>query len=101
MSQWKTPKLKRLAQALVSLETEDEMLSFLRDVGTLRELRELANRWGAVLDLDAGKNYRDIAEDAGISTSTVTRIAHWLRHGEGGYRAALKRLKNKRPHSRP
>ena len=23
------------------------------------------------------------------STTTVTRVAHWLHHGEGGYRAAL------------
>ena len=35
-------------------------------------------------------------ERTGASTTTVTRVAHWLRHGEGGYRLALDRLKRRR-----
>lgn len=93
MSTWKTPKLKQLARALLSLHTEDEMLAFLRDVATLEELGELSNRWDIVLQLKNGKNYRDIAVNTGMSTTTITRIAHWLNHGEGGYRTALKRVK--------
>ena len=93
MAQWKTQKLKRLAKALLSLHTEDEMISFLRDVATLEELNELSNRWDVVLQLKNGKNYRDVAINTGMSTTTITRIAHWLNHGEGGYRVALKRLK--------
>ncbi len=93
MTHWKTPKLKQLARALLSLKTEEEMLAFLRDVGTLEELADLSNRWEAVLQLAAGKNYREIAENTGMSTTTVTRIASWLNGGEGGYRAALKRYK--------
>jgi uncharacterized protein YerC len=30
------------------------------------------------------------------STTTVTRVAHWLRHGEGGYRLALDRRAKQR-----
>jgi len=93
MSTWKTPKLKQLAKALLSLQTEDEMLAFLRDVATLEELGELSNRWDIVLQLKNRKNYRDIAVNTGMSTTTITRIAHWLNHGEGGYRTALKRVK--------
>ena len=93
MAQWKTTKLKQLAKALLSLRTEDEMLSFLRDVATLEELNELSNRWNVVLQLKNGKNYRDVAVNTGMSTTTITRIAHWLNHGEGGYKVALKRLK--------
>jgi TrpR-related protein YerC/YecD len=93
MSTWKTPKLKQLARALLSLRTEDEMLAFLRDVATLEELGELSNRWDVVLQLKNGKNYRDVAVNTGMSTTTITRIAHWLNHGEGGYRMALKRAK--------
>ncbi len=69
------------------------MLAFLRDVATLEELGELSNRWDIVLQLKNGKNYRDIAVNTGMSTTTITRIAHWLNHGEGGYRTALKRVK--------
>lgn len=93
MPTWKTPKLKQFAKALLSLRTEDEMLAFLRDVATLEELGELSNRWDVVLQLKNGKNYRDIAVNTGMSTTTITRIAHWLNHGEGGYRTALKRVK--------
>lgn len=93
MPTWKTPKLKQLARAFLSLRTEDEMLAFLRDVATLEELGELSNRWDVVLQLKNGKNYRDVAVDTNMSTATITRIAHWLNHGEGGYRVALKRVK--------
>lgn len=93
MPTWKTPKLKRLARALLSLHTEDEILAFLRDVATLEELGEISNRWDVVLQLKNGKNYRDVATNTGMSTTTITRIAHWLNHGEGGYRMAIKRIK--------
>ena len=36
-------------------------------------------------------SYQDIAQKTGLSTTTVTRIAHWLKHGEGGYKTALKK----------
>lgn len=93
MPVWKTKKLRSLAQALLSIKKEDEMLSFLRDVATLEELRELANRWEVAKQLDQGKSYRDIGRSLKISTATITRIAHWLNHGEGGYRSALSRRK--------
>lgn len=69
------------------------MLAFLRDVATLEELREIANRWAVVRELKAGKSYREIAESFKISTATVVRVAHWFKNGEGGYRAVLSRLK--------
>jgi uncharacterized protein YerC len=41
--------------------------------------------------LDQGLPYQEISRQTGASTTTVTRVAHWLRHGEGGYRTALDR----------
>ena len=41
--------------------------------------------------LERGLPYLEIAERTGASTTTVTRVAHWLRHGEGGYQVALDR----------
>ena len=93
MQSWKTSKLKRLAKALLALKTEDEMLTFLRDIATLEELESLSSRWDVVLELNKGASYRDIAKKTGVSTATITRISHWLKHGEGGYRAALKKLR--------
>ena len=40
--------------------------------------------------------YLEIAGRVPTSTATVTRVAQWLRHGTGGYRIALDRLKRRR-----
>lgn len=90
MPSWKTPKLKKLAHAFLLINTEKDMLAFLRDVATLEELDALSSRWQAVAMIESGLPYRTIAEKTGLSTTTVTRVAHWLRHGEGGYGTALK-----------
>ena len=42
--------------------------------------------------LDAGMHYAEISRTTGASTATITRIASWLNHGEGGYRAMLDKL---------
>lgn len=89
---WKTPRLKKLAEALLTLKNEKEMINFLRDLCTLEELEEFSKRWEVVKMLEAGKSYREIAQKTGMSTTTITRIAHWLEHGEGGYKIALKKL---------
>jgi len=36
--------------------------------------------------------YAKVAGEVGASTATVTRVAHWLKHGEGGYRLAIDRI---------
>lgn len=89
MKNWKTKQLKKLASTFVSIKSENDMMSFLRDLCTLEELEEMSRRWEAVEMIDKGITYREISEKTGLSTTTVTRIAHWLNNGEGGYRQAL------------
>ncbi len=89
MNTWKTPQLKKLAKTFLNFKTEAELLSFLRDLCTLEELDEMSSRWEAVQMLNKKIPYREIAEKTGLSTTTITRIAHWLNHGEGGYQKAL------------
>ena len=83
--------MSELFQAILSLETRVEMEHFLRDLCTLAELEAMAQRWAVAKQVDRGIPYARIAERTGASTTTVTRVAHWLRHGEGGYRLALDR----------
>src|SRR5919108_102778 len=78
-----------LADALLTLRDRDEMQRFLRDLCTLQELEALGHRWQIVNLLEEGVPYLEIAERVGASTTTVTRVAQWLRHGAGGYRTAL------------
>jgi len=96
MSNWQTLKLKKLSQAFLGLKTESDILNFLRDLCTVDELEELSTRWEIAKMLDKGLPYREIARQTGVSTTTVTRIAYWLDHGEGGYKIALKKVKDKR-----
>jgi len=89
MPTWKTKKLKSLADTLLSIHTQKDMLAFLRDIATLEELDALTTRWQAAKLILEGISYRDIAKKTGLSTATVTRVAHWVKHGEGGYTALL------------
>jgi len=89
---WKTPEVDALFDAILRLETTDETERFFRDLCTLNELRDMAQRWAVVRMLDAGLHYADISRRTGASTATITRIASWLNHGEGGYRAMLEKL---------
>ncbi len=90
---WRSPDVEALFDALLGLATRDEAASFLRDLCTLGELRDLAQRWAVVRLLDAGLHYSEISRRTGASTATITRIASWLNHGAGGYRLALDRAR--------
>jgi len=92
MEDWRTTDIDELIGALLRLDSADEAARFLRDLCTLGELHDLAQRWAVVRRLDQGEHYAQISRETGASTATITRIASWLNHGEGGYRAALDRL---------
>jgi TrpR-related protein YerC/YecD len=90
---WHTEQVDRLAEAVLALETRDEAAAFLRDLCSLHELETLGHRLQVARLLDEGMPYARVASEVGASTATVTRVAHWLRHGEGGYRTVLDRLR--------
>ena len=90
---WRTSATDSLFEAVLRLETRDEAEQFFRDLCTLGEIHDLAQRWAVVRMLDAGLHYAEISSLSGASTATITRIASWLNHGEGGYRLMLERLR--------
>ena len=57
----------------------------------------MAHRWHAARLVDEGLRTTEMAKRTGASTATVTRVAHWLRYGEGGYRLVLDRLGSPEP----
>ena len=91
---WRTPEVAALLDAILRLENRDDAERFFRDLCTLNELHDMAQRWAVVRLLDAGMHYAEISRETGASTATITRIASWLNHGEGGYRDALERARN-------
>lgn len=85
-------KEKALVNAFLKLKTDEEVASFLRDLLTIKEIEEFANRFEMARLLKKGMSYKAIAKKLGVSTTTVTRTAHWLFRGCGGYDIALNRL---------
>lgn len=88
---WPSPDADDLLDTILALRTREEATRFFRDLCTLAELHEMSQRWQVVRLLDLGRHYGEISRETGVSTATITRIAQWFRHGEGGYRLALQR----------
>lgn len=88
---WRTDDINSLFKTILRLDTVPEAERYFRDLCTLGELRDMAQRWAVVRMLDQGLHYAEISQRTGASTATITRIASWLHHGEGGYRLMLAR----------
>ena len=88
---WPTKEHRELFGAIASLQSRDEAERFLRDLCTRSELDAMAHRWEVAKLLEEGLPYLEVARRAHASTTTVTRVAQWLKQGEGGYRLALQR----------
>ena len=85
----KEPWFRSLTKALLANKNEEDLANFLRDVGTLSELQAWSERLEVARLLGQGLSYRQVAKVTGASTTTVTRVAHFLENGEGGYRKIL------------
>ena len=86
-----------LLDALLSLKTREELDAFLNDLCTPAEMRAFAERWAVARLLDQKtKSYREIAQEAGASPTTVVRVARFLKEmPHQGYRLVLDRLNPK------
>ena len=84
-----------LAAALSSLRSPDEARALLADLCTPAEVHSLAERWQVARLLDAGGlTYRQIHDATGVSTTTIVRVARFLRQEENrGYRLLLDRAR--------
>ena len=83
-----------LADALAQVRNAAEARALLADLCTPAEVHTLAERWHVAQLLDQGKlTYREIHEETGVSTTTIVRVARFLRQeNEGGYRILLDRM---------
>lgn len=90
---WITKDTKALFQAFLALQNEEEVKRFLRDLMTEKEILECANRWKAARMLDTSVPYVEIERETGMSSTTIARIARWMKEGKGGYKLMLDRTK--------
>lgn len=81
-----------LFRVILSLKNIKECEKFFRDVMTESELQAVSERFlVAKLLYTTDLSYRQINEQTGVSTATITRISQWMKAGMGGYGLLLKR----------
>ena len=85
-------KTGSLFKAIISLRTTKEAEMFFRDLCTVEEIRGMSERWEMAKLINKGMTYREVARKLKTSTTTVGRVATWLRDGMGGYKLVLDRL---------
>lgn len=80
-----------LCAALLTPGGASEMERLLTDLCTPAEIRTMAERWHVARLLDGtGLSYREIHDATGVSTTTIVRVARFLRQEpHQGYRRAL------------
>ena len=83
---------RSLSEALLSLESAQEVRLFLEDLCTPAEVEAMVDRWRVAQLVDQGYSYRDIREMTEVSVTTIGRVARFIEHGTGGYRTALDRM---------
>jgi len=88
----------QLYAAFAALESASEAKNFLEDLCTPAEISAMADRWTVVGYIKAGKAYRSIYQETGVSATTVGRVARFISHGSGGYDTIYNRLKETMNH---
>ena len=83
---------KDLFKVIATIQSADEAKRFFQDLCTPTEIQAMADRWQVVASIKAGKPYRQIYEETGVSVTTVGRVARSLSLGEGGYNLIYERL---------
>ncbi len=93
MTNWHSKETDDLFKAISQLNTIEECYTFFEDVCTIKEIMEIAQRLRVAKLLEGGASYQAISKETGASTATISRVSKCLEYGNGGYRAAIRRLK--------
>lgn len=89
MDSLRTPEADRLFEVILRLRSIDDCYELFEDLCTIRELRDLSQRFAVAEMLGKGMSYQEISQRTGASTATICRVNKCLLYGTGGYRRAL------------
>lgn len=89
----RTPEVKELFEAILSLKNEEECFLFFEDVCTTNEILSFAQRYQVAKLLGENRTYQEIAEKSGASTATISRVKRSIDDGSGGYEMIFNRIK--------
>lgn len=85
---------KSLCDAFLKLKDSDEILLFLKDLLTPKELSSAVERWKVCQLLERGDlSYREIHALTSASLTTIGRVARFIHEEKNhGYRLVLERM---------
>ncbi|MFA6256518.1 MAG: YerC/YecD family TrpR-related protein [Candidatus Absconditabacterales bacterium] len=81
---------ENLQKSFLKLKTSSQMFAFMRDLLTEDEIVEFSLRLDIASRLHQGQNYKKIEKETGASSTTIARVAKFLKGKFGGYRKVLK-----------
>ena len=76
--------------AILTLETREELERFFSDACTPKEVNAIAQRFAVAKMLSEKKVYNEIIEATGASTATISRVSRAINEG---FQTAFERLK--------
>ena len=94
-SKLKNERTDLLAQAFLSLETEEDCYRLFEDLFTIREVQDLSSRMEIAQMLRSRETYNVIVDKTGASTATIGRVNRALNYGAGGYSLVLDKINQK------
>lgn len=87
----KATDFKKLYDAVLSLENQEECRLFFEDICTIKELETITQRLEVARMLLGGSTFNEIVAATGASTTTISRVNRCLNYGDGGYRMVIER----------
>ena len=86
--------VRELCHILKQAEDEQFIYEFFKCLFTPPELKDFANRWLLVKELDKGTTQREIANKFSMSLCKITRGSRELNKEDSAFRKMLELLKN-------
>ena len=96
MSKLKNSETDRLFEAFLNVRSVDEFYDLFEDLCTVKEIRDMSQRFHVASLLSKGCSYQKVSELTSVSSATISRVKRCLDYGAGGYAAALERLEEKK-----
>lgn len=81
--------IKELCHLIMKSNDEDFLYDFFTCLFTKPELKDIANRWLLVKEIDKGTTQREIAKKFGMSLCKITRGSKELSKPESAFRKML------------
>ena len=81
-----------LFNIISSIDNKEDCRNFFEDLCTIKELKDMAQRFETAVLLSRGQNYQKISEELGTSAATISRVSRCLNYGMGGYEKAIEKL---------